>query len=143
MLFRSEGRKPGLEIGLGCDSYRQPLAKVGHELFKDLLRVADVLDHQDDKQQYRKVCERLDLMFDQPELTLSARTLAAISDLGTAKFGLALATQYKKQLSSEPLSVLTEDDFNQQRMLSIEKQKKIEQNDTMSFDEYLKEKMNS
>jgi Gamma-glutamylcysteine synthetase len=137
-----EGRKPGLEIGLGCDSYRQPLAKVGHELFKDLLRVADVLDHQDDKQQYRKVCERLDLMFDQPELTLSARTLAAISDLGTAKFGLALATQYKKQLSSEPLSVLTEDDFNQQRMLSIEKQEKIEQNDTISFDEYLKGKMN-
>jgi len=95
------------------------------------------------KQQYRKVCERLDLMFDQPELTLSARTLAAISDLGTAKFGLALATQYKKQLSSEPLSVLTDHDFNQQRMLSIEKQQKIEQNDTMSFDEYLKEKMNS
>ena len=64
-----EGRKPGLEIGIGCDSYREPLAKVGHDLFKDLLRVADVLDHQDDKQQYRKVCERLDVMFDQPELT--------------------------------------------------------------------------
>ena len=137
-----EGRKPGLEIGIGCDSYREPLAKVGHDLFKDLLRVADVLDHQDDKQQYRKVCERLDIMFDQPELTLSARTLEAISDLGTSKFGLVLANQYKKQLTSEPLQLLTDGDFVQQRTLSIEKQQKKEQNDTVSFDEYLQKKMN-
>lgn len=136
-----EGRKPGLEIGIGCDSYREPLSKVGHELFKDLLRVADVLDHQDDKQHYRKVCERLDLMFDQPELTLSARTLEAISDLGTAKFGLALATQYKKQLITEPLSLLTDSDFIQQRNLSLEKQVMIEQSDKISFDDYLKQKM--
>lgn len=136
-----EGRKPGLEIGIGCDSYHEPLSKVGHDLFKDLLRVADVLDHKDDQQQYRKVCERLELMFDQPELTLSARTLQAISDLGTSEFGLVLATQYKKQLITEPLSLLTDGDFVQQRILSIEKQQKKEQSDTLSFDDYLKQKM--
>ncbi|OCG21295.1 glutamate--cysteine ligase [Gilliamella sp. App2-1] len=137
-----EGRKPGLEIGIGCNSYREPLAKVGHQLFEDLLRVADVLDHQDNKQSYRNVCERLDLMFEQPELTLSARTLQAISDLGTAKFGLALASQYKKQLMAEPLALLTESDFVQQRNLSIEKQVNKEKGDTLSFDEYLKKKLN-
>jgi glutamate--cysteine ligase len=137
-----EGRKPGLEIGMGCDSYREPLAKVGHELFKDLLRVADVLDHQDDERSYRTVCEHLDLMFDQPELTLSARTLQAISDLGTEKFGLALASQYRKQLIAEPLALLTDGDFVQQRNLSIEKQNKKEQSDTLSFDEYLQNKLN-
>ncbi|OCG08077.1 glutamate--cysteine ligase [Gilliamella sp. wkB178] len=134
-----EGRKPGLEIGFGCGSYHEPLAKVGHDLFKDLLRVADVLDHQNDKQNYRKVCKRLDLMFDQPELTLSARTLQSISDLGTAKFGLALANQYKKQLMSEPLELLTDGDFIQQRNLSLEKQTKKEESDTMSFDQYLQQ----
>ncbi|MWP61823.1 glutamate--cysteine ligase [Gilliamella sp. Pas-s25] len=137
-----EGRKPGLEIGIGCNSYQEPLAKVGHQLFKDLLRVADVLDHQDDKQGYRNVCERLELMFDQPELTLSARTLQAISDLGTAKFGLALASQYKKQLMAEPLALLTEGDFVQQRNLSIEKQKKKELSDALTFDQYLQKKLN-
>ncbi|MWN05301.1 glutamate--cysteine ligase [Gilliamella sp. Pas-s95] len=137
-----EGRKPGLEIGIGCNSYQEPLAKVGHQLFKDLLRVADVLDHQDDKQGYRNVCERLELMFDQPELTLSARTLQAISDLGTAKFGLALASQYKKQLMAEPLALLTEGDFVQQRDLSIEKQKKKELSDALTFDQYLQKKLN-
>jgi len=81
-------------------------------------------------------------MFDQPELTLSARTLEAISDLGTSKFGLVLASQYKKQLSAEPLAILTDSDFVQQRILSIEKQKKKEQSDTLSFDEYVKQKNN-
>lgn len=137
-----EGRKPGIEITMGCGSYHEPMAKVGHQLFKDLLRVADVLDHHDEKQHYRKVCERLDVMFDYPELTLSARTLQAISDLGTAKFGLALASQYKKQLLSEPLAVLTDNDFVQQRYISLEKQKKLEENDKVSFDEYLAQQNN-
>lgn len=136
-----EGRKPGQIISMGCDSYQQPLAKVGHDLFKDLLQVADVLDHKDDQKRYRKVCERLDTMFDNPELTLSARTLQAISDVGTATFGLALAKQYKQQLNAEPLQLLTETDFSYQKRQSLEKQLLKEQNQTMSFDEYLR-KMN-
>lgn len=134
-----EGRKPGQEISFGCDSYREPLAKVGHSLFKDLLRVADVLDHKDSSQKYRKVCEKLDVMFDHPELTLSAKTLQAISDMGTAKFGLTLAQQYKQELKG-PLTLLTEQDFIQQREISVKKQEDREMADSMSFDEYLKEK---
>ncbi|RKS87756.1 glutamate-cysteine ligase [Orbus hercynius] len=134
-----EGRKPDQIISMGCGSYHQPLAKVGHDLFKDLLQVADVLDHQDEQKSYRRVCERLNIMFDHPELTLSARTLQAISDLGTAKFGLALAKQYKQQLNAEPLRILTEGDFNYQKIQSIAKQKQKEQNQTLSFDDYLKQ----
>ncbi|MDF7669785.1 glutamate--cysteine ligase [Orbaceae bacterium ESL0721] len=133
-----EGRKPDQIISLGCGDYHEPLAKVGHELFDDLLRVADVLDHLDRSGSYRQVCERLDVMFDQPELTLSAQVLQAISDLGTDKFGLKLANQYKQQFSAEPLTLLTESDFIQQRDLSIEKQKQQEADDTISFDEFLK-----
>lgn len=132
-----EGRKPGQIISMGCGSYHEPLAKVGHDLFKDLLRVADVLDHTDEKKRYRNVCERLDTMFDNPELTLSARTLQAISDMGTSKFGFALANQYKQQLNSEPLQVLTEGDFVYQKNLSLEKQRRKEQNQTLTFDAYL------
>lgn len=134
-----EGRKPGQVISMGCGSYQEPLAKVGHELFKDLLRVADVLDHKDEQKSYRKVCERLDTMFDDPELTLSARTLQAISDMGTSKFGLALAKQYKQQLNAEPLQVLTDGDFIYQRNQSVAKQQMKEQNQTLSFDEYIKQ----
>lgn len=134
-----EGRKPGQIISMGCDSYREPLAKVGHDLFSDLLRVADVLDHKDEKKRYRKVCERLDIMFDNPDLTLSARTLQAISDMGTAKFGLALANQYKQQLNAEPLSVLTEGDFIYQKNQSLEKQIRKDLDQSIPFDEYLQQ----
>lgn len=132
-----EGRKPDQIITMGCGSYNEPLAKVGHDLFKDLMRVADVLDHDDEKRRYRNVCERLDTMFDNPELTLSARTLQAISDMGTAKFGLALATQYKQQLNAEPLQILTEGHLLTQRNQSLLKQQQKENSDTMSFDEFL------
>jgi len=134
-----EGRKPGQIISMGCGSYQEPLAKVGHDLFRDLLRVADVLDHNDEQKRYRKVCERLDVMFDNPALTLSARTLQAISDMGTASFGLSLAKQYKQQLNAEPLQVLTESDFAYQKSQSIAKQKLKEQNQAVTFDEYIKQ----
>lgn len=134
-----EGRKPGQIISMGCGDHHEPLAKVGHNLFKDLLRVADVLDHKDSQKRYRQVCEHLDVMFDHPELTLSARTLQAISDMGTAKFGFALAKQYKQQLNAEPLQILTEKDFICQRNQSLAKQKCKEEEQQLSFDEYIKQ----
>lgn len=132
-----EGRKPDQTISFGCDSYREPLSKVGHALFDDLLRVADVLDRSEKGPQYRDVCQRLRTTFDEPELTLSGRTLQAISDLGTSGFGLALAKQYKQQLVSEPLQLLTEHDFSKQRNLSFAKQSKKETEQIESFEDYL------
>ncbi|XKM12933.1 glutamate--cysteine ligase [Orbaceae bacterium ac157xtp] len=137
-----EGRKPGQIISMGCESYTEPLSKVGHDLFNDLLRVADVLDDEDSTHAYRKVCEDLIPLFDDPELTLSAKTMKAMSNSGIAKFGFDLASKYKAELGKQPLSLLTEQDFTAQKNRSIEKQKTKELNQTMSFDEYL-QKMNS
>lgn len=35
-----EGRKPGLTLGIGCETAQYPLARVGKDLFRDLRRVA-------------------------------------------------------------------------------------------------------
>jgi glutamate--cysteine ligase len=35
-----EGRKPGLTLGIGCETAQFPLTKVGKDLFRDLKRVA-------------------------------------------------------------------------------------------------------
>lgn len=134
-----EGRKPGQIISMGCESIHEPLAKVGHQLFKDLLRVADVLDHKNNNKQYRKVCEHLDTMFDYPELTLSAKTLASINELGFVAFGTQLAKQYKQQLNNESLQILTEAEFIYQKNQSLAKQKRKEDHQVQSFDEYLKQ----
>lgn len=134
-----EGRKPNQVIGFGCDSYFEPLSKVGHALFNDLLRVADVLDRNNHNHAYREVCLRLNSFFDEPELTLSGRTLQAIKELGTEGFGLALAKQYKQHLLSEPLQLLTTMDFNKQRSRSLDKLASIESATNMEFDEFLKQ----
>lgn len=132
-----EGRKPGLTIGFGCDSYSEPLAQVGKTLFADLLQIADIMDQFESSAKYRMVCEQLILMFDEPSLTLSGRTLQAVMDMGTTKFGLSLAKQYKQQLLSEPMQLLSSGDFIKQRQLSLEKQRQIEAQSSLSFDAYL------
>lgn len=134
-----EGRKPNQVIGFGCDSHFEPLSKVGHALFKDLLRVADVLDRNNHNHAYREVCLRLDTLFDHPELTLSGKMLKAIKELGTEGFGLSLAKQYKQQLLAEPLQLLTTTDFNKQRIRSLNKLEMIESQNNMDFDEFLKQ----
>ncbi|WP_140919888.1 glutamate--cysteine ligase [Limnobaculum xujianqingii] len=134
-----EGRKPGQTIGIGCDTARQPLEVVGKSLFADLLRVAEVLDGSNKNSQYQDVCNKLISAFEDPELTFSGRMLQAIKDVGIGSFGLALAEQYRQMLQSEPLSVLTEDAMESERVASLRRQQEMEQRDTMSFDEYLAE----
>ena len=131
-----EGRKPGQEIGIGCGREKQPLQKVGHALFNDLLRVADVLDTCSGTQ-YREVCEALKAQFDDPELTFSGRMLALIKEAGIGSYGLALADRYHEELTHEPYEVISEADFAEQWQASVDKQKAMEESDTISFDEYL------
>ena len=131
-----EGRKPGQVIGIGCGREKQPLQKVGHALFNDLLRVADVLDSCSGMH-YRQVCEALTAQFDDPELTFSGRMLALIKESGIGSYGLALADRYYDELSHEPYEVISEADFEEQRQASVDKQKAMEESDTLSFDEYL------
>ncbi|MBP9643134.1 MAG: glutamate--cysteine ligase [Budvicia sp.] len=132
-----EGRKPGQTIGIGCDTAREPLDVVGKSLFADLLRVAEVLDSSNKNSQYQDVCNKLISSFDNPELTFSGRMLQAVKDVGIGRFGLALAEQYRQMLQSEPLSVLTEKDLEAERIASLQRQEKMEMQDTQSFDEYL------
>jgi glutamate--cysteine ligase len=132
-----EGRKPGQTIAMGCEEAEQPLRDVGRALFEDFSRVAEVLDREQDEPHYQKVCEQLVASFDDPELTYSARTLQALKEGGIAEVGAALAEQYRHMLSEEPLEVLTEEAFSQQALASINKQKALEEGDTLSLEEYL------
>jgi glutamate--cysteine ligase len=132
-----EGRKPGQTIGIGCDSVREPLDKVGKMLFADLMRVAEVLDSQNENNHYQQVCNKLVVGFDDPELTLSGRMLQSVKGMGLSSFGLSLAEQYRQTLSSEPMQVLSEELFSEEVKQSIQRQKALEASDTMDFDSYL------
>ncbi|CEE95178.1 glutamate--cysteine ligase [Xenorhabdus nematophila] len=132
-----EGRKPRLNIGIGCGIEQQPLKTVGQELFRDLERVAEVLDTCSGTQ-YQSVCKELVAMFEDPSLTFSGRVLDKMKTKGIVGFGLELANEYHQELIEEPYSILSEESFSIERDVSVSSQNSIEQQDKMGFEDYLK-----
>ncbi|MGE9551422.1 glutamate--cysteine ligase [Erwinia amylovora] len=133
-----EGRKPGLMLGVGCNEAQHPLKEVGKALFGDLRRVAETLDRKHGDRQYQDVCDRLVASFDDPDLTYSARFLMALKENGIIGTGLALSEQYRHQLAEEGLEILTDAQFEQEAVRSIDNQREIKESDTLSFEDFLK-----
>ncbi|WP_010434384.1 glutamate--cysteine ligase [Enterobacter mori] len=132
-----EGRKPGLTLGIGCETARFPLAKVGKDLFHDLKRVAQTMDSVYGGEAYQAVCDQLVESFDNPELTFSARILRSMIDQGIGGTGRSLSAEYREMLMQEPLEVLSEADFVAERDASVLRQKEVEAADTESFEAFL------
>ena len=132
-----EGRKPGLTLGMGCETAQHPLNEVGNDLFRDLRRVAVALDGIAGDDEYQKVCDQLVACFDDPELTYSARILRSMIDNGIGGTGIALAEQYRAMLREEPLEALSEEDFEQEHDASWQRLREIEAADREPFDEWL------
>lgn len=132
-----EGRKPGLTLGVGCESVQHLLAAVGKNLFADLKRVAATLDSMAGNHAYQQVCDTLLAAFDNPELTFSARILRSMIDNGIGGTGLALAEHYRTLLREEPLEVMTEADFARERDASLQRQRDIEAADSEPFTAWL------
>ncbi|UKE84711.1 glutamate--cysteine ligase [Pectobacterium colocasium] len=132
-----EGRKPGQTVGMRCETIQQPIAEVGKSLFADLRRVAEVLDAENGQPHYQQVCDELLAGFDDPETTFSGRLLTLMKQEGNGSVGLNLAEEYRKMLSNEPLQVLTEEPLAAASERSWQRQRQIESEDTMSFDDYL------
>ncbi|WP_058913533.1 glutamate--cysteine ligase [Entomohabitans teleogrylli] len=132
-----EGRKPGLTLGIGCETAQYPLAKVGKDLFHDLRRVAETLDGIAGDRQYQQVCDWLVACFDDPELTYSARILRSMIEKGIGGTGLELANHYREMLQSEPLELLSEAQLQAERDASWARQRDIEARDSEPFDSWL------
>ncbi|NUU67098.1 glutamate--cysteine ligase [Enterobacteriaceae bacterium BIT-l23] len=132
-----EGRRPGLTLGIGCETAQFPLEQVGKNLFRDLRRVAQTLDGVNGGDAYCTVCDSLVACFEDPSLTFSARTLDLMLEQGIGGAGRVLADQYRTMLSQEPLSVLSEKEFEQERDASWRRQRDIEAADTEPFTSWL------
>ncbi|MDF7680143.1 glutamate--cysteine ligase [Enterobacteriaceae bacterium ESL0689] len=129
-----EGRKPGLTLGIGCESAQFPLEKVGKDLFHDLRRVAQTLDSVHGGIEYQQVCDQLVSCFDDPQLTFSARILRVMLEKeGICKTGKLLSDRYATLLRQEPLEILHEADFLAEREASLVRQQNIEAQDKEPF----------
>lgn len=133
----TEGRRPDLQLTTGNGTHNHLLKDIGKALFVDLSRIAKVLDQVQGRDDNQKACEQLVSWFDNPQQTYSAKILQNIMEQGMEKTGAALAETYQKLLSEEGFQILTDDQFRQEALHSCEKQREIEESDTVSFDEFL------
>ena len=133
-----EGRDPKLQLEI--NGQNQSVSEWGEWLTDELKALAIVLDKTDSKARYKDAITHVAPRFSAPELTASARILEGIisqnSDNGP--LALSLSKQYKKELIDQPYRIWSDKYFEDQKQSSIEKQKKIEQSDQLSFDEFLK-----
>lgn len=134
-----EGRKPGQRIDVDCHGNYVPLDKVGKALLNAFSSIAQVLDSEIGNRKYQQVCDDLVNAFDDPELTFSSRILKAIKEESPCRFSMRLAAKYREMLIKEPLEILSDTEFIEEREASWQRQRIIEASDTLSFEDFIKQ----
>ncbi|WP_343152499.1 glutamate--cysteine ligase [Buchnera aphidicola] len=137
-----EGRKPNQKIKLLNSEKKICFKKIVSILFKDFEKIAKIFDSNFLNNPYQKSCNILLQYLKNPNLTYSSKILDFFLQKGLKKTGVFLAEKYNQELKKEKLKIFNKDFFLKEKIKSKKKQKKIENNDTISFNEYLKKQSN-
>ncbi len=133
-----EGRKPGLELQIGCRGEKLTLQAWAHNVFDDLRKIAQVMDSACGGNAYQAVCEKLSSWIDNPELTFSAQLLEQTKQFGgLGKVGCALGAEYRQANLAHHYQTYSESVMEEEVLRSRAAQQQIEQHDTQSFEEFL------
>lgn len=132
-----EGRKPGLM--LGADDGEIALASWMSRLFDALTAIAQLFDHHLGGTNYQDCLTELSPMIEDPESTYSGKLMALLKqqNIDNTPFGIAQAKAFKAQLSDSEFETVSYQNLQQQAQESILKQREIEQQDTLTIDEFL------
>ncbi len=132
-----EGRLAGLKIetAAGEQHYSEWMT---HNLAA-MLPYAQLLDEAHGNTDYSASIFTMQQRIDDPELTLSARVLAKTKAEGVWGFGYQLAQSYADKFDDAPLSKEVAAEYANYAEQSRIRQNTIENNDTMSFSEYLQQ----
>ena len=131
------GRDP--EIMLSNEQQSIGLSTWALQLFSDMQQIALVLDQANGTTQYSTALELEKQKVLDPSLTPSAKILHRLvsQQCDNGSLGLALAEDYKKQLIESDYEFMSAEVLAEHARLSIEKQHLIEQQDIISFDDFL------
>ena len=133
-----EGRKPGLMLTDSQSGEAIELGSILDQLFVHFQAIAKLLDtEQGSAEAYQHSISQLAEMAQQPDKTYSGRLLPMIQAQGINKLGQTLAEDYRKQLMSTPLQILSDDELRAAALVSIEKQSELERVDEEDFDTFL------
>ncbi|MFQ3189525.1 MAG: glutamate--cysteine ligase [Paraglaciecola sp.] len=131
------GRDP--EIMLLNEQQPIGLSDWALQLFSDMQEVALVLDEANNTTHYSVALELEKQKILDPSLTPSAKILQKLinEQCDNGALGLALAADYKQQLIDSDYQFMDAEELAEHANLSIEKQRIIEQQDNISFDDFL------
>ncbi|QCI23930.1 glutamate--cysteine ligase [Buchnera aphidicola (Macrosiphoniella sanborni)] len=135
-----EGRKPNQKMYIYNQNKTKKLIEISEIIFKDLKKIALILDKHSKNLEYQIVCEKMRLFFFNPQLTYSARILQLLIKEGIKKTGLYLSQKYYKKFINHNISNINKKILQQEVEYSHQKQTQIEKSDTLSFEEYIKNK---
>ena len=136
-----EGRKPGLmlaEANNGCEGKRLSLREYTTQIFEDLRQIAKQMDSAAGGDAYQRTCTKLVTWIDNPELTISGRLLEKTKELGgIGDVGCTLGASYREHHLNHQYQVYSQQDMLEEAKNSVKAQQVIEQEDQLSFDDFL------
>ncbi len=133
-----EGRKPGLELQIGCKGETLSLQDWAKRVFVELIQVAEVMDAANGGEAYQAVCYKLLSWIDDPELTISGQLLDDTKRLGgLGKVGCEFGKQYREKHLNHQYHTYSAEMMENEVIRSKAQQADLEASDTQSFDEFL------
>ncbi|ANZ22608.1 glutamate--cysteine ligase [Buchnera aphidicola (Diuraphis noxia)] len=135
-----EGRKPNQKIYINQKNETKTLVEIGETIFQDLNNIAYILDKIENNQLYQEVCEKIISFFKNPDLTYSAQCLKYFLEIGAKETGLNFSNKYHEEFINKSHKILHQTLLENEVIHSHEKQKIIEQEDKISFEDYIKNK---
>ena len=135
----TEGRRLNLEL----DDNGQPrlMQDWAEELFADMMPLARYLDTAYESDLYQQSLKQFYAALLNPALTYSGKVLQSLlsQQRDNGSFMLQLSTQYKAELLQQPYQYYTAEQFEQAVASSEARQHDIEQQDVISFEQYIAE----
>ena len=116
------------------------LASWANEILDKVAGIAELVDQAEGVESYSQSVELMRGLVAEPELTPSARLIHELREADCSFFEYVLSVARKHRdyfAATEPLSDVRHREFDDEVTASIERQRKVEQGDAISFDEYL------
>lgn len=135
-----EGRKPGLELQIGCQGEVLTLQDWAKRVFVELVQIAEQMDADNGGDEYQAVCYKLLSWIDNPEKTVSGQLLADTIELGgLGKVGCELGKQYRNHHLDHQYRTYSAAEMEAEVERSRVAQKEVEDSDSLNFDDFLED----
>jgi glutamate--cysteine ligase len=133
----NNGREPDLALLRGDESV--PMRSWANEILDGSFACAELLDQAKSGNAYRVAVEQQMAKVDNAELTPSAKVLRDMSAAQQSFYThtLELAEQHRRYFAERPLAAAEQTAFEQMSDVSLQAQAVLEQQEQISFDQYL------